>query len=364
MSRILTAPGKFVIGNGELGRLAGYVSAYGTPLLLVAHRDDALRVKGALDQVEADGAAIIHTDFSGEATWGEVERIGEICAEKDCKAVVGLGGGKAIDVAKLVAHEQKRPAVIVPTIASSDAPCSKMAVLYTEDHVYADTVLFPDNPDLVLVDSGIIAKAPERFLVAGMGDAFATYYEGRACVRSGAKNYNDALTTNAAFALAKLCNEILLADSEKALAACRKGIVTEALENVIEANILLSGIGFESVGLSVAHAICAGFTLFSESNDFMHGEKVAVGLLVQLVLENASMGELGKVMDYYRAVGLPTSLKAIGISNPSKETLRNMADLLLADSGSCIHNMPMKLDAEMVYNAVVYVEQLDELFPQ
>ena len=362
MNKIMTAPGKFVIGNGELGRLAEHVSGYGARLLLVAHPDDAARVQDALDQVEADGIELIKADFAGEATRGEVDRIGSLCSLGQCKAVVGLGGGKAIDVAKLVAHEQGIPSVVVPTIASTDAPCSKMAVLYTEDHVYADTVLFPNNPDLVLVDSGIIAKAPERFLVAGMGDAFATYYEGRACARSGAKNFNGALTTNAAFALAELCNDILLADSEKALAACRKGLVTEALENVIEANILLSGLGFESVGLSVAHAICAGFTLFPESNDFMHGEKVAVGVLVQLVLENADMEELGEVMDYYRAVGLPTSLKAIGITNPSTETLREMATRLLADPGSCIHNMPFALDADMVYDAVLYVETLEELF--
>ncbi|MCL2023879.1 MAG: glycerol dehydrogenase, partial [Oscillospiraceae bacterium] len=261
---------------------------------------------------------------------------------------------------KLVAHENKLPVIIVPTIASTDAPCSKMAVLYHDDHSYADTIVFSDNPDLVLVDSGVIARAPERFLVAGMGDAFATYYEARACMRSGASNYSGALATNTAFVLAETCHKILIQDSKRALLACRSNLVTPSLENIIEANILLSGIGFESVGLAVAHAIAAGFTLLPETNDMMHGEKVAIGTLVQLILENAPYDELKEAMDYYKTVGLPTSLKEIGITEVTEEKLRSVSSAVLGE-GSCIHNMPFKLDEDMVYNALAYVDTLDEL---
>jgi glycerol dehydrogenase len=353
-------PGKFVIGNGEISRLAQYVSTYGSPLMLVAHRDDALRVKDSLDNVRADGVEIIESDFAGEATRAEAERIGGICTEKNCKAVVGLGGGKAIDIAKLVAHENGLPAVIVPTIASNDAPCSKLSVLYHEDHRYSETVTLPVNPDLVVVDSGVIARAPERFLVAGIGDAFATYYEGRACMRSGAKNFNDGLATNAAFALAELCNDVLLQDGVKAVHACRANLVTQALENVIEANILLSGIGFESVGLAVAHALAAGFTLLPETKGAMHGESVALGALVQLVLENMPDDEFKAVLDFYRAVGLPTSLKDIGVVEVTEEKLRKVSSAILKPA-SCIHNMPFMLDEDMVYSALAYVDVLDEL---
>ena len=357
MSRIISMPGKFVMGNGEISRLAQYISDYGSPLILVAHRDDANRVRDSLDRVREDGAELIESDFTGEATRGEAERIGRICTANDCKAVVGLGGGKAIDTAKLIAHENKLPAVIVPTIASNDAPCSKLAVLYHEDHVYSETVTLPLNPDLVVVDTGVIARAPERFLVAGIGDAFATYYEGRACMRSGAKNSHDGLATQAAFSLAELCNDILLRDGAKAVRSCRANLVTEALENVIEANILLSGIGFESVGLAVAHAISAGFTLLPETRSSMHGETVAIGTLVQLILENLSDDEFSGVLDFYRSVGLPTCLNDIGITEATEEKLRTMASAILSPR-SCIHNMPFKLDEDKVYNALAYIDLL------
>lgn len=361
MSRILSSPRKFVIGNGEIRRLAQYVSGYGSPIILVAHPDDAARVQAALDQVRADGIEIVLTNFSGEATRGEAERIGSLCKEKNCKAVVGLGGGKAIDVGKLVANEQKLPSIIVPTIASNDAPCSKLAVLYKENHEYSETVVFPNNPDMVIVDTGVIAKAPARFLVSGMGDAFATYYEARSCMRSESPNSNGGTATNAAFAMAETCRKILLEDSVKALEACRAGLVTKALENVIEANILLSGIGFESGGLAVAHPVSAGLTAIPETHHMMHGETVAIGTLVQLILENASMEELKEVYDYYKAVGLPTSLRAVGITENAEEKMRYISKPLV-EAGGDISHVPYKLTSEILYNALMYVDQLDQIF--
>ena len=360
-SKILSSPRKFVIGDGEIGRLARYVSVYGSPLMLVAHPDDAARVSASLEQGKADGIEIVTSDFSGEATRQEAERIGAICKERGCRVVVGLGGGKAIDVGKVVANEQNLPSVIVPTIASNDAPCSKLAVLYTAEHEYAETVVLPNNPDMVIVDTGVIAKAPVRFLVSGMGDAFATYYEARSCIRCEAPNSNGGVSTNAAFALAELCHEILLKDSKKALEACRAGLVTKALENVIEANILLSGLGFESGGLAVAHPVSAGLTVIPETHNMMHGETVAIGTLVQLILENAPEEELREVYQYYQMVGLPTSLRAVGITENAEEKMRYIAKPLV-EAGGDISHVPYKLTEEMLYNALMYVEQLDRLF--
>lgn len=361
MNWILSAPRKFVIGDGEIGRLAQHVGSYGTPLLLVAHPDDAKRVRPSLELVQADGVELVEGGFNGEASRAEAERFKAICREKACKAVIGLGGGKAIDIGKLVAHEQGLPVVIIPTIASNDAPCSKLAVLYKESHEYAETVVLPTNPDLVVVDSGVIARAPERFLVAGMGDAFATYYEGRACMRAGALNYNGGLATNAAFAMAEVCRKILLEDGKKALLACRAKLVNQALTNVIEANILLSGIGFESVGLACAHAIQAGFTAIPDTQAALHGEAVAVGTLVQLIMENAPVEELREVYDFYRSIGLPTSLSALGLKLPFEEKIRSIAGPM-AQEGSLVHNMPFTVDEEMLYNALLSVESLDKLF--
>ena len=360
MNRILSAPGKFVIGNGEIGCLAHYVETYGSPIVVVAHPDDFSRVSEALSKVEAEGIKLIHAKFGGECTRAEIEQVQAVCRQNKAKAVAGLGGGKAIDTAKAAAHYENLPSIIIPTIAATDAPCSKLAVLYNEEHVLVEALVLPKNPDLVLVDSGVIAKAPERFLVAGMGDAYATYYEGRACLRSSSMNYNNGGNTCAAMILSQECLRILLEDGEKALLACRAHVVTPALENIIEANVLLSGVGFESAGLAAAHAVHGGFTELHETHGAMHGEKVAVGLLIQLILENGPDEELLQALRFYKTVGLPTSLKQIGITDPAPEKLRKVAARCVKPK-SIMHNMPFPVTEDMVYDALLYVDSLDSL---
>ena len=361
MTAILSAPGKFIVGNGEIGNLAEHVLAYGSPLLLIAHPDDSHRVAASLEKIETKGIKLIHFDFKGECTHSEIDRAGALCQETGAKAVIGLGGGKAIDTAKAAAQKNNLPSVIIPTIVSNDAPCSKLAIVYNENHVFAETLVLPKNPDLVLVDSGVIAQAPERFLVAGMGDAYATYFEARACVRSCALNYNKGGSTRTAMVLAEECRRILLADGERALLACRSHSVIPALENIIEANVLLSGIGFESVGLAAAHALDSAFTILPETHKSLHGEKVAIGTLAQLIMENAPDEELMSTLRFYKSIGLPTSLAQIGITEGLPEKLRGVANRIMNSTVSPMHNMPFPVSENMIIDALMYVNCLDKL---
>lgn len=156
--------------------------------------------------------------------------------------------------------------------------------------------------------------------------------------------------------LAKLCYETLLEDSIKAKAASDANVVTEALENIIEANILLSGLGFESSGLAAAHAIHNGLTVLEETHKFFHGEKVAFGTIVHLVLENAPKEELETVINYCKAVGLPTNLKALGVEKID-ERLMEVARLSTVEVET-IHNMPFKVTADDVYAAILAADIL------
>lgn len=147
----------------------------------------------------------------------------------------------------------------MPTIASTDAPCSALSVIYSDEGVFEKYLFLPANPNMVLVDTTIVAAAPVRLLVAGMGDALATYFEARACEASGATNCVGGKTTLAAMGLARLCYDTLLEDGVKAKLAVENGVCTKAVEHVIEANTYLSGLGFESGGL--AAGTCWGMAL-------------------------------------------------------------------------------------------------------
>jgi glycerol dehydrogenase len=190
-----------------------------------------------------------------------------------------------------------------------------------------------------------------------MGDALSTYFEAKSCIKSNSNNMPGGKSTKAALALANLCFETLMEDSIKAKIASDMNSVTPALENIIEANILLSGLGFESSGLAAAHAVHNGLTVLEETHKYMHGEKVAFGTLVHLVLENAPQEEINRIIAYCKSVGLPTCLKDLGITKVTNEKVMAVAKAATAE-GETIHNMPFEVSAESVFAAILVADKL------
>ena len=368
MRKAFICPTKYVQGEDELLNLGYFVKTFGKKALLIAHKDDIARVQDKLDKTAAQyKVEFIPANFNGECSRQEVARLQEMAKANKCACTIGLGGGKAIDTAKCVAKGEAL--IICPTIAATDAPTSHSAVLYTPDGAFDDYAYFKQSPSVILIDTSVIAKAPVRFLVSGMGDALSTYFEARANVQSfcdvnavlpcGADRKKGTLLargTNAAFALATLCYQNLLADGYKAKLACESNVVTPALENIIETNILLSGLGFESGGLAAAHAIHDGLTVLEETHKYFHGEKVAFGTLCQLVLENAPEDEINTVIDFCLTVGLPVCLEDIGVHDIG-DRLTEVAEKACIPDES-IHFMPFPVTVESVAAAILAADKL------
>ena len=268
-------------------------------------------------------------------------------------AVVGVGGGKTIDVAKAVGTRLGVPFVVVPTIAATDAPTSSLSVIYREDGSHAGEFFYDHSPALLVVDSRIIANAPVRFLVSGMGDALATLIEADSTRKSGTPNlvYHTAgglKQTLAGQAIAKACYESLMKYGVLAKEACSQKVVTEALEHIIETNILLSGLGFENNATSGAHSVNDGLTVMENSSKTMHGEKVAFGCIVQLIAQCADRAYLDEVLGFCMSVGLPVCLEDVYVEN-SEENIRKIA---AASMHSNWENMPFAVDEELVFSAI------------
>jgi glycerol dehydrogenase len=362
MRKAFICPTKYVQGEDELKNLGYFIKTFGSSALLIAHSDDVARVKAKLDATrEKFGVTLVESAFGGECSRREVARLKEVAKKNNCGCTIGLGGGKAIDTAKCVAEGES--VIIVPTIAATDAPTSHSAVLYTDDGAFDDYAYFKQSPSVVLVDTTVIAKAPTRFLVSGMGDALSTYFEARA-TSSAFANVNAGLpcgaregvcpparSTKTALALASLCYETLLADGAKAKAACDGNQVTQALENIIEANILLSGLGFESGGLAGAHAIHDGLTILEGTHRYFHGEKVAFGTIAQLILENSPEEELYQVLDFCLEVGLPVCLKDIGVDSLEDVMLMAVAEKACIPEES-VHSMPFPVTPSAMAAAI------------
>lgn len=372
MRKALICPTKYVQGEDELLNLGYFVQTYGKSALLIAHPDDVKRVKAQLDETEKNfNITFVESGFGGQCSRQEVARLQELAKEKNCDCTIGLGGGKAIDTAKCVAEGDNL--IIVPTIAATDAPTSHSAVLYTPDGAFDDYAYFKQSPSVILIDTKVVANAPTRFLVSGMGDALSTYFEARANVQSFTKvnaglpcgfregKCPEAKGTNAAFVLAKACYESLMEDGVKAKMASDMNVVTPALENIIETNIFLSGLGFESGGLAAAHAIHDGLTILEGTHGYFHGEKVAFGTLCQLALENAPMEEIIEVLDFCDAIGLPMCLEDIGVSTVSDEELLEVAEKACIPEES-IYAMPFPITVEVVAASIKTADEIGKKY--
>lgn len=358
MSHILLSPGKYVQGQGELARLAQYVLPLGQkPFVLIS----ASGVKRFGDILSAgfNGASVFET-FQGECCQQEIERVAERFRQSGCDVMVAVGGGKIFDTAKCVCIQTGAPIAIVPTVASTDAPCSAVAVVYTPDGVPDTAMHMAANPNVVVVDTRVIAQAPARLLVAGMGDALATFFEARACQRSDGENSARAQSTLAALALAQLCYETLLADGLRAKVAVEKNACTKAVENIVEANTYLSGIGFESGGLAAAHPVHDGLSQLPETHTLYHGEKVAFGTIVQLVLENAPAEELEEVVHFCQSVGLPTTFCELGLHDPTAEQLSLVAEKALGQR--CMGNLPFAVTADSLIDALIAADAIGRYY--
>lgn len=361
MTKTAIFPTRYIQGKGELSKIKNYVEHLGNSFFILISESGYNRFGHMIKESFGDSVKVDFIKFNGECSKNEINRLCDEFKAKGSNVVIGVGGGKIHDTVKAIGYYEKAPVVIVPTIASTDAPCSAVSVIYTDDGIVEEYLLLPKNPDIVLVDTEVVAKAPVRLLVAGMGDALATYFEARAAIRSGAKTMAGEYTTDAAFALAKLCYETLISEGLKAKLAVENKVVTKAVEKIVEANTLLSGIGFESGGLAAAHAIHNGLTAIEETHSLYHGEKVAFGVLVQLILENAPIEEIEEVIYFCNEVGLPTTLKELNITEKSREKLMNAAKLSCAE-GETIHNMPFEVTAENVYAAILTADALGESY--
>ncbi len=360
--RVFVAPSRYIQGDGVLGFLGRYLSLVPSrhPLILISEGGKqrfGRRIDESLSAESVEG----HTEiFEGECSAEEVARVVHAASDSgvDVDSVVAIGGGKCIDAGKAVAYRLEIPVVTCPTIASTDAPCSAVSIMYTPDGIGRGPSFFPNNPALVIVDSGIIASSPLRHFVAGMGDALATCYEAHTCHRNPkGRSIVGARMTTAALAIAELCAKTIFEYGMYAVGAVEKGVVDDAVERVIEANTLLSGIGFESCGLAAAHAIAAGLTVIPVLHrEFLHGELVAIGLVAHLLLEG-NPEEAGKVSRFLNGIGLPVSLEQFGL-DPDVDAEVLVGAMRASTKESIVENEPFTVTSESLFTAFIEADRL------
>jgi glycerol dehydrogenase len=355
---VFGSPRRYVQGCGVLEQVGAELARLGDSAVLVIDPVVRRTLGDVFERSCASASLSLMTlDFGGESSVEEIERLERLLGARRPKIVAAAGGGKCMDVGKALGGRLGARIATIPTIASNDSATSHIYVLYDADHRLLRVEKLDRNPDLVLVDVDVISRAPAHLLSAGIGDALVKKYEVEQCVEVQGRNVFGSSPSLAALAMARGCHDILYADAADALQAVRAQTPNGALERVIEACLLMSGLSFESGGLSIAHAMTRGLSAVKPVAAALHGFQVAYGVTVQLVLEGRDEAFLADHAAFCRQVGLPLSLAALGLPWPSADQLGIIADLTLA--APHMQNFRRRVGRDEFIGAMLQLERSD-----
>jgi glycerol dehydrogenase len=359
MHYAMIAPRKYIQGKGVLNQLGHYAGLFGKKALVVWGKRTKAAVRDiAVPSLEKEGIDFVEKMFPGECTHEMSKEFAEIARTNKAELIIALGGGKILDCAKGAAAELDLPILSVPTIAGTDAPTSGLSVWYNDEGDCLGFDLWKFNPDIVLVDTGVIANAPARYFISGMADALATWLEADASYKNRSLTCSGGLPPIAVMAIAKACYETLLEYGIEAKNAVELQVVTPAVEKCVEANILMSGLGFESGGLGSAHAVANDLPFFHETHAFYHGEKVSFGIVTQLCLEeDLPASEIYRVVDFLVEAGLPVCFEDLNIKDASRDKIMEFGEKVTGP-GSLAHNHTFEVTAENLAHAMIAADGL------
>lgn len=291
--------------------------------------------------------------YTPDCCEASLQRLEQSATSHQADVIIGIGGGKCMDLAKLVAYQLQLPIVTIPTTAATCAAWTALSNIYSAAGAFLYDVSLAACPDLLVLDYDIIATAPPRTLIAGIGDAIAKWYE--ASVGSGS---SDQTMIIAAVQQARVLRDLLLQNSQAALA----NIGSTEWQEVVNATVLLAGviggIGGAQCRTVAAHAVHNGLTHLPACHDALHGEKVAFGILVQLRLEEMIGGNQlaattrQQLLEFYRQIGLPTTLADLGLAQVTLTELQQAA-AIACQPQSDIHRLPFTVGPEQLIAALV-----------
>ncbi len=359
LNKVLIAPRKYVQGPNVLAETGTYFKPLGSKIaLLWDSRVKEIVGETMLSSLTDAGVDHVEIMFKGDSTRAEVARVAEIAKGGQVDVIAAIGGGKTLDTAKAAAAGINCKTVTCPTIASNDSPTSSFTVWYDEEGNCTGFESWGVNPDLVLVDTQVIAQGPVKAFVAGMGDALGTWVEAEACFQTRAPNLAGGTATMAAMAIARLCYDVLLEHGLEAKRAVEKDLVTSSVEKVVEANVLLSGLGFESGGVATAHMVANCLPSFPECHSLMHGHEVGFGVITQLCLDDdKDIAEIHRIVDFEIAIGLPVTFNDLGLSGIDRGRLKTIGDIC-AGEGSLCENHPFSVTSKQVVDAMIAADSL------
>lgn len=349
------APQEYVCQDGAWATLPEHLTKRNLHKLLFIHGTRSLKAatKYLPDLTTFD---LVNVHYGGECCDEKVAELRTRFVQENCEAILAVGGGKIADLAKQIGHQLQVPVLILPTLAATCAAYTPLSVMYNQDGSMDRYDIFPEAIALTLIEPSVLLESPIDYMIAGIGDTLAKWYEGDAIIRQLA---TVPIEVQVAHFAAKKCQENLLAYGTKAIDAMKKGELTTEFITVVETNILLAGMvggfGDEYGRTAAAHSIHDALTILPQSHHQLHGNKVAYGILVQLMLEH-NPTEIKALLPFYQKMNLPTSLHEMDMVLTQKEYQAVAKRATIAEES--IHLLAEEMTAEKVIVAMQELETM------
>ncbi|MBW4490048.1 MAG: iron-containing alcohol dehydrogenase family protein [Trichocoleus desertorum ATA4-8-CV12] len=351
---LMVAPAQVIRGEQALAQVGEAIGRLGQRPLIIGGDRTLAAVQPWLQPVlQQEKLLFAQAAYGLDCSESGLAALREAVATHQADVIIGVGGGKALDAAKLIAYQCQLPIVTVPTSAATCAAWTALSNVYSDQGAFLYDVGLPRCPDLLVLDYSLIQTAEQRTLVAGIGDALAKWYE--ASVSSG---HSDQTLLIAAVQQARVLRDILF---QKSVAALQEP-GGAAWREVVDAAVLLAGVigglGGAQCRTVAAHAVHNGLTHLLASHDALHGEKVAYGILVQLRLEEMLQGNQlaatarQQLLRFYAEIGLPQTLGDLGLGQISLADLQHASEVACA-KGSDIHRLPFPVVPSQLMAAMV-----------
>ncbi|WP_169864946.1 iron-containing alcohol dehydrogenase family protein [Sutcliffiella halmapala] len=358
MINVQGAPTIYQSEVGVLARLPSSLARENYQRLYIVHGTKSLHsVKSHLPKF--DGFQVHFEHYSGECSKAEVLRLKEEAEKFNADIIIGIGGGKIMDLSKALGYEMKKEVVLIPTLASTCAAWTPLSVFYTDKGNFLQYIIYPKSTYMVLVEPEVILKAPIEFFRAGIGDTLAKWYEAKSLIY---KLETVPVAVQIGLQAAELCKKILINESVQALTDISEGKLTHSVRAVTDATIMLGGMvgGFADYygRIAGAHSVHNALTHLPFTHHLLHGEKVAYGILIQLALER-DFQEIEELLVFYEKIGLPKKLIDLGLSTTSIPVLETIAQKTLHPSES-IHFMKETFSEKDVVEALQELEKINE----
>lgn len=346
----------YTIGHDAYDYVDEICGDYGSSAVIIAGKKSLEASRGFLLNSLKDIKIVDEIYYGGVASYENVDILKNMESVKKADMVFAIGGGRSLDTSKTLCDIISKPLFAFPTLASNCASVTSLSVMYHNDDSFKDLYSQNRPPIHTFINTEVILHSPERFFIAGIGDASSKQYETIFSTRNQSLDYKNFL----GYEIIKECTNDIMKYSLEAYNDFKNKKITDNLNRIILHIIYTTGLTSvmmrDDFHISLPHAIYNGLTKIKRIGEtFFHGELVAYGVLLLLIMDK-QLDKFEKAFNFNKTLSLPTSIKKLGIENISLENKELNEVLDGAFNSKDLDISPYTINKEMIIKAMLELE--------